>query len=360
MPDLPSTMCGTVLTGHGGFECLEYRTDLTRPDPASDEVLVAVEACGVNNTDVNTRVGWYAKSVAGATDDASVGAGVDGSWGGGLAFPRIQGADPSGHIVAVGSDVDAARVGERVMIDPWIRHPSGDRGLAGYLGSERDGGFAEFVAVPAVNAHTIVTPLSAVELASFPCSYSTAEHMLQRAGVIEGQWVAITGASGGVGSALIQLARRRGASTIAIASGGKLDALHSLGADAMVDRNTDDLASAVTDAAGGPIDVLADVVGGPGFPELFEQIRRGGHYVTSGAIAGPIVDLDLRTLYLHDLTMHGATVFEPQVFADLVGYVERGEIRPVVAGVWGLDDIPAAQEAFLRKEHVGSMVVEVA
>ena len=103
--------------------------------------------------------------------------------------------------------------------------------------------------------------------------------------------------------------------------------------------------------------VVADIVGGDRFPELIELIARGGHYVTSGAIAGPIVALDLRTLYLNDLTLHGATVMPRYVFENLVGYIERGEIRPLLAKTFLLADLAEAQAEFLEKKHIGNFVV---
>ncbi|MDH3500454.1 MAG: alcohol dehydrogenase family protein [Acidimicrobiia bacterium] len=356
---LPDTMRAVVLTGHGGLDKLEYRDDVPVPTPEPDEVLIEVAACGMNNTDINTRIGWYSKSVSGGTGASVAAAGVDGSWGGGLTFPRIQGADPAGQIVAAGEMVDPIRVGERVLVDAWLRDPDGRLENAGYLGSERDGGYAEYVTVPAANAYQITTGLTHVELASFPCSYATAEHMLHRAGVREGQWVLVTGASGGVGGALIQLAKRRGARVAAVTSAPKIDTIAAGGADVVLDRSLDDLDHAVLDATGG-VDVFADVVGGDWFAPLLETVRRGGHYTTAGAIAGPVVPLDLRTLYLHDLTMHGATVLPPVVFANLVTYIERGEIRPIVAGRFPLEQIHAAQEAFMAKHHVGNLVIEVA
>lgn len=313
----------------------------------------------MNNTDVNTRTGWYSKTVSSASGDDIAEHDTDGSWGGGLTFPRIQGADPAGRIVAVGDGVDMDRIGQRVLVDAWLRDPSGALDKARYLGSEVDGGYAEYVVVPAVNAHPIDTDLSDVELASFPCSYATAEHMLHRAGVEEGQWVLVTGASGGVGSGLVQLAKRRGAKVAALTSAAKADAVRSLGAEAVIDRDQADVTGAVLDATGG-VHVFADVVGGELFAPLLETVRRGGHYTTAGAIAGPIVPLDLRTLYLHDLTMHGATVLPPIVFENLVGYIERDEIKPVVAATFPLERMAEAQEAFLRKEHVGAIVIEVA
>jgi NADPH:quinone reductase-like Zn-dependent oxidoreductase len=239
-----------------------------------------------------------------------------------------------------------------------VRDPGGDLAKARYLGSERDGGYAEYVVVPAVNAHRLTTDLRDVELASFPCSYATAEHMLHRAAVRAGQWVLVTGASGGVGGGLIQLAKRRRAWVVAITSAGKMAAVEAIGADVVLDRGDGRLAEAVLDATGG-IDVFADVVGGDWFAQLLETVRPGGHYTTAGAIGGPIVPLDLRTLYLNDLTLHGATVLPPEVFANLVEYIEGGEIEPLVAGTFPLSEMRRAQEAFGAKAHVGSFVIEI-
>ncbi len=357
---IPAAMRAVVLAGYGGLDKLEYCEDLPVPTTGSGEVLVQVSACGMNNTDVNTRTGWYSKSVESATGDDITDTAADGAWGGGLTFPRIQGADPVGRIVAVGTGVDTGRIGERVIIDGWLRDPNGVLDNAGYLGSEIDGGYAEYVSVPAINAHAIATDCTDVELASFPCSYATAEHMLHRPDMRPGQWVLVTGPSGGVGSALVQLAKRRGVNVIALTSAGKNEQVKELGADVVLDRDADNIAATVREATGGGVDVYADVVGGDKFASLFEVIRRGGHYTTAGAIGGPIVPLDLRTLYLHDITMHGCTVLPTEVFANLVRYIERGEIKPIVAATFRLADLREAQQAFIEKRHVGAIVIEVA
>jgi NADPH:quinone reductase-like Zn-dependent oxidoreductase len=361
---MPTTMRAALLTGHGGPEVLVVRDDVPVPIPEPGQVLIEVAACGVNNTDINTRVGWYSRSVTAPTtgegfDDARS---DDAAWGAALRFPRIQGADPCGRVVAVGSDDRRALLGRRVIVDPWIRDPSdpADRGLAGYLGSEVDGGFAEYCAVPATNVHVIERDdLTDVELAALACSWSTAQHMLDRVGLTAGQRIAVTGASGGVGTALVSLAALRGATVVGIAGASKCDAVAALGAHAVVARDADDAPSLARDAAGGSLDVVADVVGGPSFGRWLDMLRRGGRYVTSGAIAGPIVELDLRTMYLNDLELIGATVFEPRVFAELVALVNAGRIRPPVAATFPLDDIHAAQEMFGRKEHVGAIVITV-
>ncbi len=355
----PTRMTAVVLRGHGGIDQLEYVTDFPRPVPDRDEVLVEVAACGLNNTDVNTRTGWYSKSVSSATGEEVTTSDADGSWTGGIGFPLVQGADPVGRVVQSGAAVDPDLLGRRVMIDPWVRDPGGDLKRAGYLGSERHGGYAEYVAVPSANAHPIESRLTDVELASFACSYSTAEHMIERAGVKEGDRVVITGASGGVGAALIQLARRRDATTVAISSSAKIESVRRLtGAHHVIDRRSNRIAERIRKIVG-EVDVVADVVGGPLFADLFDTIRRGGHYTIAGAVAGPKVELDLRTLYLRDITMHGCTVTTPHVFANLVRYIETGRIKPLVAAVYPLERLRAAQEAFLRKEHVGAIVIKV-
>lgn len=360
---IPTTMRAALLLGRGGPEMLEVRDDV--PVPALDPglVLVKVAACGINNTDINTRVGWYSRSVTAGTSGESFdeARSEDATWGSGsLAFPRIQGADPSGRVVAVGSTVDRELVGRRVLIDPWLRDPvtPDDRSLAGYLGSEADGGFAEYCAVPARNVHPHTASLSDPELAAIPCSWSTAEHMLQRVRLEAGQTIAIPGASGGVGSALVSLAKLRGARVVAICGAAKADQVTALGADQVLTRDAGDVPAAVA-AAVGPVDVVADIVGGDDFGGWLDALRRGGRYVTSGAIAGPVVPLDLRVLYLNDLELYGATVFPPEVFTALVGHVERGEVRPVVAATFPLERIHEAQSVFARKDHVGALVIDL-
>jgi NADPH:quinone reductase-like Zn-dependent oxidoreductase len=349
-------MRAVLLRGHGGFEQLEYRDDVPVPIPAAGEVLIRVGAAAVNNTDINTRIGWYSKSVTGGTAAPGPGAQVpaqDAAWSGAaVQFPRIQGADCCGRIVAVGSGVDPARIGERVLVDPLLRAVSA-AGLAAYFGSDRDGAFAEFATVPAQNACRISSTLSDVELASFPCSYAAAENMLSRAAVGSAETVLVTGASGGVGSAAVQLARRRGASVIALAGAAKAHALGPLGASRVLPREADLLAELGRES----VDAVIDVVGGGQFPQLLEVLRRGGRYAVAGAIAGAVVALDLRTLYLKDLRLLGCTLFEPALFQRLLGYIERGEIRPLVSASYPLSAIVAAQSEFLKKSHAGKIVV---
>ena len=221
------------------------------------------------------------------------------------------------------------------------------------MGSEFDGGFAQFCVVDSTEAFVVESELSDIELASFPCAYSTAEGMLHRVGLTEGERVLITGASGGVGSAAIQLAARRGAQVTAVASEAKWPQIDDLGAHRLMDRNAD----LVVELGSDSFDVVVDVVAGSGWPALLELLRKQGRYVCAGAIAGPIVELDVRTLYLKDLTLMGCTYQPRQVFENLVSYIERGEIAPIIAGTYPLADIATAQQEFLDKTFAGKLVL---
>ena len=359
MHRVPARMTAVHLTGHGGIDALRYREDVPTPTPGAGEVLIGVAAAGVNNTDINTRIGWYSKRVTDATGTGGAGGfdevdGNDATWSGTpMAFPRIQGADCCGRIVAAGEGVDAARIGERVIVRSMLRSYVEYRPFECWtFGSECDGAFAQYARAPSRETYAVNCDWTDAELASVPCAWSTAENMLHRASV-GAERVLVTGASGGVGSAAVQLAKRRGAHVIAVAGASKADAVRAIGADEVVDRNADFAAAIGRDA----VDVVVDLVAGDAWPSLLEVLRRGGRYATAGAIAGPVVGLDLRTLYLKDLSLFGCTYQDDAVFENLVSYIERGEIRPVVAGTFPLRDIGRAQEVFLAKKFTGKLVL---
>ena len=348
MSDFPKTMRGVWLTGHGGPEKLELHNDIPVPNPGSRDVLIRVAAAGVNNTDINTRTAWYSKK-EGASDDAS--------WSGEpLHFPRIQGADVCGRIVAVGNEIGEHRIGERVLVEPCIREANGQMlEQPWYFGSECDGGFASYTVVASRHAYRINSQLTDTELASFPCSYSTAENLLTRSNTKAGDIVLVTGASGGVGSAAVQLARARGAQVIAVTSPAKADDVRRLGAGQTLTRED----SVVEKLGKDSVDVVIDLVGGAQWPELLDALRPGGRYAVSGAIGGHMVELDIRTLYLKDLSLFGCTVLEPRVFTNLITAIEDGDVVPVVAKTFPLEQIAAAQTEFMSKKHTGKIVLTV-
>ncbi len=352
MTTLPKTMAAVQLMGHGDLDKLAYRTDVVVPRPASREVLIKVSACGMNNTDVWVRQGAY-----GTEDDPE----AVSTWrrqGNTLSFPRIQGTDAVGYIVAVGKGVDETRVGERVMVDFSIYNRDDDS-LADidYMGHGRDGGYAEYMVLPAENAHVVATDLGDIELATFCCAYLTGERMLERARLAAGERVFVTGASGGVGSAIIQLARARGAIPIALTAPGKEQALLDIGAEAVVTRGGDLVGDVHRASKGQPIDVVADLVGGSIFNDLLKLLKPEGRYTTAGAIAGPVVQLDLRTMYLKQLELHGSSQGSRADFRRLVGYIESKKIRPLVAGTYPLSEFHRAQRDFMAKLFVGKLVV---
>lgn len=340
-------MRAVLLRGHGDLEKLEMKMDVPVPQVGPLSVLIRVHAAAVNQTDINTRVGWYSKS-----DDVD-----DAAWTGeGLKFPLIQGIDVCGTIVATGKGVDAARIGERVLIEPCLKQIDGKAlETPSFLGSECNGGFADYCVVASQHAHALKSTLTSVELASFPCSYSTAENMLERSKVGPDDRVLVTGASGGVGSAAVQLAKLRGAKVVAICGADKRDRLLAVGADQVIERGAN-----LIEALGvNSVSVVVDLVAGPTWPDYLEVLKPGGRYAVAGAIGGHSVTLDVRTLYLKDLSFFGCTSLESNVFRNLIGYIEMGGIKPLIEATYPLEEIKQAQQAFAAKTHVGKVVLIV-
>jgi len=346
MSELPKKMRGVFLTGHGGLDKLEIRDDIPIPKPRPYEVLIRVGAAAVNNTDINTRKAWYSKG-DGESSDAS--------WSGNaIHFPRIQGADVCGRIVAAGDKVSKNRLDERVLVEPCIREVNGEiLEQPWYFGSECDGGFSEYTVVASCHAYQIESSLSDVELASFPCSYSTAENLLTRANVDTNDTVLVTGASGGVGSAAVQIAKARGAKVVGITSPSKTDKVISLGADKILLRED----SVVKILGSNSLDVVIDLVAGEHWAELLDVLKPSGRYAVAGAIGGPLVELDVRTLYLKDLSLFGCTVLAKEVFSNLIKRIEQNDITPVVAKTFPLGQIADAQKYFVTKKHTGKIVL---
>jgi NADPH:quinone reductase-like Zn-dependent oxidoreductase len=213
------TMKAVVTTGNGGYDKLEYR-DVPMPTVGQGEVLLKVLAAGVNNTEINTRLGWYSSAVTSGTeqfadnsDDKQI---ADGGWNASTPFPFIQGTDCCGEVVDLGDGVDASLSGRRVLVRACMRLNGFDSLENIWMASDFDGAFAQYVKVPASEVFAVDCDWSDTELATIPCAYGTAENMVHRAAVAAGDRVLVTGASGGVGSAVVQRAKRRGADVIAL------------------------------------------------------------------------------------------------------------------------------------------------
>ncbi|GDX19585.1 alcohol dehydrogenase [Actinomycetes bacterium] len=329
-------MKAVVTTGNGGFDKLQY-CEVPLPELGAGEILIKVLAAGVNNTEINTRLGWYS----------------GGGWHIPTPFPFIQGTDCCGIVTQTFDSDDAGFVGKRVLVRPCMRPNGFDSMLNIWMGSDFDGAFAQYVKVPANEVFPIESSWTDAELGSIPCSYGSAENMVQRSRVTSGEHVLVAGASGGVGSAVVQLAKIRGATVTAIVGKSKMEEVIRIGADFVVDRDSD----LVNELGEESFDVVIDNVGGPHFAGELNTLKRGGRYATSGAIGGPLVDLDLRTMYLKDLTLIGCTAWDEPVFPRLVSYIESNRIKPLVAKTFPLADIARAQQEFLEKKHVGKFVL---
>ena len=329
-------MKAVVTTGNGGFDKLHYR-EVPLPELGTGEVLIKVLAAGVNNTEINTRLGWYS----------------GGGWHIPTPFPFIQGTDCCGIVTQTFDSADAALIGRRVLVRPCMRPDGFSSMLNIWMGSDFDGAFAQYVKVPANEVFPIESSWTDAELGSIPCSYGSAENLVQRSRVVSGEHVLVAGASGGVGSAVVQLAKVRGATVTAIVGKSKMDEVLRIGADFVVDRDSD----IVSELGEECFDVVIYNVGGPHFAGELNTLKRGGRYASSGAIGGPLVNLDLRTMYLKDLTLIGCTAWDEPVFPQLVSYIESNRIKPLVAKTFPLADIAHAQQEFLEKKHVGKFVL---
>ena len=358
--DCRATMKAVVTTGNGGYEKLDYR-DVPIPKLASNEVLLQVLAAGVNNTEINTRLGWYSSKVTTSTDSLTTGEKEikdakkqgDGGWNEATPFPFIQGTDCCGRVVAVAAGADESLMGSRVLVRSCIRSTGWDSLENIWMASDFDGAFAQFVKVPATEIFPVECEWSDAELGTIPCAYGTAENMLHRAKVAKGEHVLIAGASGGVGSAAVQLAKRRGAVVTAIAGKAKLEKVQAIGADQVIARDEN-----IVDCLGEKsVDVVVDNVAGTCFGGMLKVLKRGWRFVSSGAIAGPIVELDMRDFYLKDLRLIGCTAWDEPIFPNLVSYIEKGEIMPLLAKTFPLKKIVEAQREFTDKRHVGKFVL---
>ncbi len=351
------TMKAVVTTGNGGYDKLDYR-DVPMPVIGPGELLLKVLAAGVNNTEINTRLGWYSSSVTSSTDqfsaeDSESSQPGDGGWNETTPFPFIQGTDCCGEVVGQADDIESAWIGARVLVRACMRLHGFESLENIWMASDFDGAFAQYVKLPVSEVFKVDCDWSDVELTTIPCAYGTAENMVHRADVSAGNHVLVTGASGGVGSAVVQLAKRRGAEVTAVAGKSKIDSLARLEVDRVIERGVD----LIAELGESSVDVVVDNVAGPGFEPLLKLLRRGGRYASSGAIAGPLVSMDMRDFYLKDLLLIGCTAWDEPVFPNLVGYIERGEIIPLVAKTFALEDIVSAQQEFLQKAHFGNFVL---
>ncbi|OWV30744.1 zinc-binding dehydrogenase [Halomonas campaniensis] len=363
---VPTTMAAMLLTGHGGMEKLEYHQDVATPQPKAGEVLVQVTATAKNNTDRKAREGLYPTKDKGDVTSFAMGGTPT------LTFPRIQGADVAGRIVAVGEGVDAKRIGQRGLLDFNIyADERRDINLTpDYYGHGADGGFAEYIAVPAEQFYHVPNPeLHDAELASMGmCSYQTAYHMMTAAKVGAGERVLVSGASGGVGTALIQLCRIVGAIPYAVSQLDKAEALKALGAETVIDRgDLPTFVERVLESTGGkPIDAVMDLVGGE-MTNLFidtmivdMQGRKSYPRLSiAGASGGNLSEMMWTRIYLYQVQIFGVSHGTREEAEQLVAWIRSGELKPVLHAAFKLSDLHAAERYFVNRgsNYLGKIVL---
>ena len=365
MTHIPKTMIAAVTTGTGSYEKLKIR-EIPTPKIRSGEVLVKVLAASVNNTDINTRLGWYSDSVDNSTTQLAVQANKKSQdteqlsgWNSKTIFPLIQGTDCCGIVVKAADSSAENLVGKRVIIRPCIQlkdPPAWSTSI--WMGSDFNGSFANFISVSIRDTFPVISHLTDAQLASIPCAFGTAENMLIKAGVTSKHHLLVTGGSGGVGTALIKLAMIRGAKVTAISSAEKVNLVKELGCSEVINRSLPEaIFSEQIKEMKNSFDVVADTVGGTWLSRFFDTIHPGGKYVCSGAIAGPIVNLDLRKLYLKDITAIGSTSWIEESFSRIVNLIESKQIEPLVHKSFSLRDIIKAQKFFVGKKPFGKIAL---
>jgi NADPH:quinone reductase-like Zn-dependent oxidoreductase len=336
-----------VVREHGGTDVL-VEEERPIPEPAPDEVVVAVKACALNYLDL-----WVRRGVPGYQ----------------FPLPLVPGSDVAGVVHRVGTAVPGIRPGDRVAVAPGVScggctgcltgrdHLCAQYGL---LGETRDGGYADYVAVPARNMLPLPASLSFEEGAAIPLSHLTAWHMLvDRAQLRIGETVLVHAAGSGVGSAAIQIAKIWGAKVIAtVGNREKMRRARLLGADDVINYRQSDFADEVrklTDKRG--VDVVFEHVGAATFAGSMRCLARGGRLVTCGATTGYDAKLDLRHVFFKGLSILGSTLGSKAELDELWRFVEQGRLKPVVDTVLPLSRIGEAHRLLEERKAFGKVVV---
>jgi len=340
-------MRAVVLERFGGPEVLESR-EVREPALRPGEVRVRVRACGINHLDL-----WVRGGLPGLAPE----------------MPHILGSDIAGEIESVGDGVRHLSPGQRTLLLPTLSCGECEACMRGddnlcrqydVLGRRRNGGYAEWVAVPAANCLPFPERLSFEQAAAVPLVFLTAWHMLVgRAGLRAGEDVLVIGAGSGVGSAAVQIARLRGARVIATAgSGPKLERARALGAHEVIDHSREDVVARVREwTAKKGVEVVIEHVGGRVFEAGVASLARNGRLVTCGATIGSRVSLDINVLFGKHLSLMGSWMGRRDEMVEVLGHVASGALEPVVDSVLPLAEARRAHERIEAREHFGKVVL---
>ena len=307
-------MRAVVTYNHGGLDRMVFEQSYRDPVPGPGDVLLRMRACTLNYHDVFTR-----KGMPGIT----------------IPMPIILGIDVAGEVEAVGAEVEGIGVGQRVLVDPI------DRVDGGLLGETFDGGLAEQVRVPAHKIIPLSDDVGFADAAALPVAYGTAYRMMiERARIRAGEKVLILGASGGVGTCCVQLAKQAGATVIACASSDdKLERLEALGADLGLNYMTTDWVAECRNRFGrarvsrkdeGGIDVVVNFTGGETWVPSLRVMRRDGRLLTCGATAGYDPREDIRLIWTFELNIIGSNGWSREDVLALLDLVRNGKLEPAL------------------------------
>lgn len=330
---------------HGGPEVLRYQ-DAPDPVPGAGDAVVRVRACALNHLDLWQRRGMERVRIP---------------------FPHISGADVAGEVISTPNGEFGA--GCRVMLQPGLScgHCAAcldgcDNECPDYdvLGHRSDGGYAEIVKVPVQNLIAIPDAIGLVEAAAFPLAFLTAWHMLiTRAKLRAGEDVLVLGAGSGVGQAAIQIAGRHGARVIATAgTNEKLVKARQLGACHVINHTTEDLPARVREFTHGRgVDVVFEHVGTATWDRSLKSLTRGGRLVTCGATTGHEAGLDLRVLFVRQISLLGSYMGRKAELLRAARFFFAGDLRPIVDRTFPLAEAADAQRRLEAREQFGKIVL---
>lgn len=342
-------MKAIAFTEHGGLNVLQSR-ELPTPEPGPGEVLVKVEACGLNHLDLWTRQGL----------------GIP------IPMPHILGCEPVGTIAALGPGVETPHVGDFVVCSPGVSCGNCAACLSGndslcndyqVTGFQRQGGYAEYCVHPAKDVIVVSRELSATDWAAVPLVFLTAWHMLiTRAALQPGESVLVHGAGSGIGSAAIQIAKLMGCEVIVTAgSEAKIARGLELGADAGINYQTTPAfhRDVKTLTHGRGVDVVFEHIGPATWTESLASLTPGGRVVFCGATTGPTVTLDLRFIFVRQYSILGSYMGAKHELLRVLRLVEERQLKPVIDTIFPLADAKLAQQKMINRDFFGKLVLAV-
>lgn len=324
-------MKAVVYEKFGDRNVLKVAT-VPKPQPKRGEVLVRVRACALNRLDIYLR----------AQEDADV------------LMPHILGSDISGDIAEIGSGVTGWKVGQPVIVSPAMS--------SGILGYQTQGGYAEYVAVPAQNLLRKPKNLSYEGAAAIPLVFMTAYHMLFTQGTLRpGEKVLVMGGSSGVGTALIQLCTT--ASNWVITTVGderKIKFAKRLGADKVVNHRKPGWDSEILELTGGKgVNLVCEHFGGEYFTRCINLLKKGGRLVTIGSVAADVVKINISTIYRKQISIIGSYMGSKSELQKVIKLIEAGKVKPVVDKIFPLEKAKEAHKYLEERENFGKVVLKI-